>query len=280
MESFTKEIKEKKRFQFGKNWAHFLKSIDEHRIENSKASLLKFLGLHTLDGKTFLDVGSGSGLSSLSAINSGAKVFSFDYDKQSVECTKFLKEKYFSGKSEDWNIEQGSALDENYLNSLPQFDIVYSWGVLHHTGDMWKGLELVEKKVKDKGLLFLALYNDQGKKSKFWHLVKKAYVRSNPLLKFLIVVLSYFRLWGPTIFKDFLKLKPLNTWKSVKNTRGMSPHHDVIDWVGGYPFEVSKPEEIFMFFHKKNYSLVNLKTVSGGKGCNEYIFKKNLSKTI
>lgn len=147
MESFEKEAIEKKRFQFGKNWANFIKSINEERIENSKDSLLKFLGLNTLKGKTFLDVGSGSGLSSLSAINSGAKVYSFDYDIQSVECTKFLKEKYFNGKSEDWKIEQGSVLDENYINSLPRIDIVYSWGVLHHTGKMWESLELIEKKL-------------------------------------------------------------------------------------------------------------------------------------
>jgi 2-polyprenyl-3-methyl-5-hydroxy-6-metoxy-1,4-benzoquinol methylase len=133
MEQFKQEIKEKKRFQFGKNWKSFLRNLDDQKIENSKISLLNFLELSNLNGKIFLDVGSGSGLSSLSAKNSGAKVFSFDFDTQSVECTKFIKDKYFNGKSEDWVVEQGSALDENYLNSLPKFDIVYSWGVLHQT---------------------------------------------------------------------------------------------------------------------------------------------------
>lgn len=270
---FQKEIDSKKRFRFGKNWKLFINNLNSDRIEKSKISLLEFLEKENLNDLSFLDVGSGSGLSSLSAILSGAKVHSFDFDTDSVECTKYLKDIYSQNDS-DWIIEQGSATDEKYMNSLPLFDIVYSWGVLHHTGNMSTGLNLVEKKVKDGGLLFLALYNDQGWKSKLWFFIKRFYVKSPFILKQIILFLSFIRLWGPTTIKDFLKLKPFQTWKNKINDRGMSPIYDVVDWVGGYPFEVSKPEDIIKFYSLKGYVLVKLKDCGKGKGCNEYLFKK------
>ena len=260
------------RFQFGKNWRLFLKNLDKEKINESKCDLLKFLKLEDLENKSFLDIGSGSGLSSLSAIKSGAKVYSFDYDKLSVECTKTLKDKFFEGNQDVWTIERGSAIDEEYMNSLPKFDVVYSWGVLHHTGDMWKGLELIEKRVKFGGLLYIALYNDQGVTSKVWEKLKKIYVSSNKIIKIFIILIVGLRLTLPSLIKDTLKLRPLNQFKN--NGRGMSRLTDVIDWVGGYPFEVSKPEDIILFFNQKGFKLENLKTCGGGKGCNEFLFLK------
>ncbi|WP_052467143.1 class I SAM-dependent methyltransferase [Psychroserpens damuponensis] len=123
------------------------------------------LGVNDLSGKRFLDVGSGSGLSSLVARKMGAEVFSFDYDEQSVECTKYLKQKYFKDDML-WSIEQGSALNEDYMKTLREFDIVYSWCVLHHTGDMIKALANVDSNVKKDGTLCIAIYNNQGNRSK------------------------------------------------------------------------------------------------------------------
>ncbi|HOK55985.1 MAG TPA: hypothetical protein PKV21_04510 [bacterium] len=74
--------------------------------------------------------------------------------------------------------------------------------------------------------------------------------------------------------KDLIKLKPLKTWKNYYKQRGMSPWYDIIDWVGGYPFEVAKPEKIFNFFYKRNFELIKLKTCGGGHGCNEFVFIK------
>ncbi len=51
--------------------------------------------METLAGNSFLDVGSGSGLFSLAAMRLGAdRVHSFDYDPQSVGCTKELKRRF------------------------------------------------------------------------------------------------------------------------------------------------------------------------------------------
>ena len=274
MNDFDDQIKGKKRFKFGKNWQSYLKHLNQEKINNSKDSILKFLNKKTLKGKTFIDVGSGSGLSSLSARLLGAKVHSFDFDTESVASTQYLKEKYFKDDN-SWTVEQGSAIDSEYMKQLSTYDIVYSWGVLHHTGNMQRGLELVEKIVKPNGgLLYLALYNDQGFSSKAWTLVKKTYVKSPFVLKQLIILLSYFRIWGPPTIKDFIRIKPFDTWRKRKLDRGMSPHYDLIDWIGGYPFEVSTPEEIIHYYVDKGYNLLRLKTCKGGKGCNEYLFEK------
>src|SRR6266496_6740116 len=122
------EISRGERFAFGKNWKSFLTNLDETRIAEAERSLREMLQLDDLLGKSFLDVGSGSGIFSLAARRLGARVHSFDYDPESVACTAELKRRYFSNDS-NWTIEEGSVLDEEYMLSLGQFDVVYSWGV-------------------------------------------------------------------------------------------------------------------------------------------------------
>ncbi|MCZ7622150.1 MAG: class I SAM-dependent methyltransferase [Candidatus Kuenenia sp.] len=139
MDDHSMEIKKGERFEFGKNWRHFFACINEDRILEAKRSLKIMLNVEDLEGKSFLDIGSGSGLFSLAARRLGAHVHSFDYDPQSVACTHELKRRYFPNDS-NWTIGEGSALDTNYLSSLGTFDVVYSWGVLHHTGAMWEAL--------------------------------------------------------------------------------------------------------------------------------------------
>lgn len=267
------EIEAGERFAFGDNWSDFLKVLNDDRIEEAIKSLLQMLEVEDFKGKTFLDVGSGSGLFSLAAKRLGAKVHSFDYDPKSVACTEELKRRYFPNDT-NWTIEEGSALDHAYLKSLGSFDIVYSWGVLHHTGNMWAALNNVDGNVADSGKLFVTLYNDQGRPSKLWWRIKKSYVSLPRSLRWIVLLPCYLRLWGPTMIRDFVRLKPFRTWIDYSKNRGMSPHRDVIDWVGGFPFEVSKPEEIFNFYKKRGYVLTMLKTCGGGLGCNEYVFKK------
>jgi len=144
------------RFQFGKNWQRFLSILDEERISEAERSLKEMLEIDNLHGKTFVDIGSGSGLFSLAARRLGAKVHSFDYDPVSVACTKELKRRYFNDDSK-WSIEQGDVLDKAYIESLGQFDIVYAWGVLHHTGAMWQALENIIPLVGKGGRLFISI---------------------------------------------------------------------------------------------------------------------------
>jgi Ribosomal protein L11 methyltransferase (PrmA) len=187
------------RFQFGENWARFLSVVDEDRIAQATARLSEMLG--GISGKSFLDVGSGSGIHSLAALRLGAsRVLSFDYDSNSVSCTSELKRRF--APMADWQIETGSVLDEVYLRSLGQFDIVYAWGVLHHTGAMWTSFDLVTIPVAHT--LLVAVYNDEGRKSRLWLILKKLYSRSPLPLKKLLELITFMLTWGKAfIFKPW-----------------------------------------------------------------------------
>ena len=261
------------RYRFGRNWQRFLQYLTEERIVEAEKSLCTMLEMKDLEGKSFLDVGCGSGLFSLAAMRLGAeRVHSFDFDPQSVACAQELKGRYFA-RAHNWTIQQGSVLDSEFLSSLGQFDIVYSWGVLHHTGNMWQALQNVIPSVAIEGRLFIALYNDQGVWSTAWTGIKKRYNRGLVWrLLFTPIFASYFALRG--VFKDvlFLHRNPFIRFRQYKQSRGMAYTTDLLDWLGGYPFEVAGPDAVFDFFRKKGFELVKLKTAGTGLGNNEFVF--------
>jgi len=269
----AQEVDSAQRFQFGRNWSLFLQSLNDEQIGRAEESLKEMLNVQSLRGRSFIDVGSGSGLFSLAARRLGARVYSFDYDPYSFACTTELRRRYFPEDGE-WQVAQGSALDKDYLESLGQFDIVYSWGVLHHTGSMWQALENVAPIVKPGGILFIAIYNDQGKRSRRWRAVKEAYNKLPSKLRFLVLWPAFFQMWWKRLLKDALRGRPLHSFRSYKAGRGMSLWRDVVDWVGGYPFEVAKPEEIFDFYYKRGFELTRMTTQAGDLGCNEFVFVK------
>jgi len=270
---FKSEIDKGERFEFGENWREYLTNLQEKHIEEAEKSLKLMLEVDNLKGKKFLDAGSGSGLFSLAARRLGAQVFSFDYDPSSVGCTQELKKRFFNDDAQ-WKIEQGSVLDKHFLENLGKFDIVYSWGVLHHTGDMWRALELIAPLVKSNGgKLFIALYNDQGKTSERWKWLKKFYCSSSKLVQSIIVWVFALKFWGLKMIKDLVvRGNPFYRWNQYYLNRGMSAWRDIIDWVGGYPFEVASVETIFNFYREKGFVLNKLKTNSG-LGNNEFLFE-------
>lgn len=98
-----------------------------------------------------------------------------------------------------------------------------------------------------------------------WKKVKKTYCASPEPLRTGILLLAFLRLWGPMMVRDLLKGRPLATWRSYGhgNGRGMSSWRDMVDWVGGYPFKVAKPEDIFNFYQHRGVSSKFTKNLRG-----------------
>ena len=274
-EGHAEEIARGERFAFGENWRRFLDTLDDDRIAAAEESLRSMLAVSDLANRSFLDVGCGSGLFSLAARRLGASVRSFDFDPQSVACALALRERYFPGDA-SWRIEEGSALDEPYLETLGQYDVVYSWGVLHHTGRMWQAIDNVARRVATGGTLFIALYNDQGWASRAWTALKRAYNRAPAPARPLLVlgVGAYFE--ARSLAGRVLRREPILASKRWRNrpVRGMSPWHDLVDWVGGYPFEVARPEQVLDFMRARGFNLVRMTTCAGGLGCNQFVLSR------
>ncbi len=261
------------RFAFGKNWKKFLSLLNPARIELACESLKKLFNVDDFSGKSFLDAGSGSGLFSLAATKIGAtKVHSFDFDLDSVACAEELKRRYPPENCE-WTIERGDCLGEEYLETLPQFDVVYSWGVLHHTGQMWNAIDLVSRRVKPGGLFLIGLYNDQGWKSRAWTAIKRFYCQG--IVQQAIVVSLFVPFFVVGGFLNDLRRgrNPITRYRT-SDVRGMSVVRDWFDWLGGYPFEVATPKAAIEFCEQRGFALIKQTDVGKRMGVNEFLFQR------
>lgn len=272
-------------FSFGKNWKNYVsKAVDEKSIEISKKSLLEYLPESEFRGKTFIDIGCGSGVFSLAAMLIGCKkVISFDLDVFSMEATKLLRERFYGiiPKGAKWETFQGSIVEDITVASLRDSgDIVYSWGVLHHTGNMWKAIENSLKLVKDNGCFVVSIYN-HASSSRFWKKVKQFY-NGHPLLQPLFIAIC-------AVPGSLLSMMKNKNW-SLKRKRGMHVFYDVIDWLGGYPYEFACFDDVKAFVEKRGFELIKAPTMlpceknkkaslfdiitARNTACNEFVFRK------
>jgi 2-polyprenyl-6-hydroxyphenyl methylase/3-demethylubiquinone-9 3-methyltransferase len=259
------------RFAFGKNWSEFLTHFNSGRLGAAQRSLTEFLGMADLSGRTFLDIGCGSGLFSLAAHSLRAsKVVSFDFDANSVSCAQSLRES--AEAPGNWIVQQGSVLDREFLGSLGRFDVVYSWGVLHHTGDMWLAIRNAASLVAPNGLLCIALYN-RTPKSEHWKRVKRFYCQSPKPVK---LALEAYYVVKQRVLRNLLRGRnPFKVaFQNFGHERGMHWLADLRDWLGGYPYEFATVDEVFSFMKQEfpSSTLVNIKT-EPGLGNNWFLYR-------
>ncbi len=264
---------EKVTFSFGRNWKNFIRSnFSEERVEIAQKHLLSFLKKESLKGCSFLDIGCGSGIHSLAAFKSEAqKVVSFDLDPYSVETTKKIRGMY--DNPPHWEVFRGSILDRDFISKIEPADIVYSWGVLHHTGNLWQAIRNAASFLKKSGIFYIAIY-EKNQDSDYWIEVKKKYNCAGWSGK-KIMEMQY--VWN-TFFKtgSFQNIfKSINYITTYKKSRGMAFWTDVKDWLGGWPYEPATRDEICSFCENElGLEPINIKT---GEANIEYLFKRKFS---
>lgn len=261
---------ERIRFSFGRNWRSFLKEINPQRMEMALRSLREITGKDDLSGERFIDVGSGSGVFSLCALRLGAlAVTSIDIDPHSIACTRTLYAR--SGRPSHWRILRGSALNRDFINQVGQGSIVYSWGVLHHTGAMWEAIENAMRLVAPAGVLCLALYNYPNNPARHMQL-KRFYNRlPEPLQPALAAAYAAARLRTVTFSQHRNPFTYVRDYP--KHSRGMSFWRDVVDWLGGLPCEFASEDEVQQFAARHGFRLEHV--VVGTPGANnEYRLRR------
>lgn len=268
----------KERFAFGKNWQGFLNHhYNEDRLLVSQKHILDFLGLPDLRGRVVLDIGSGSGLHSLAMLRAGAeRVISFDYDPNSVAATEALRS--MAGSPGNWDVCRGSVLDADFMNALPRADLVYSWGVLHHTGSQWTALRNAIGRVADDGWLYIALYTADAyirPTPEDWLRIKQAYNAAGFLKKrWMELDYIWFALAGARLSR-LLKVPAM--MRGYYRNRGMSMMVDIRDWLGGWPMEFSTMSEVLKLCGEE--AGLSLRRLSTGETNNEYLFARRAEPT-
>ena len=268
---FEAEVASGRRFRFGRNWRGFLDALTDERIALAEASLREMLDAPSLAGRAFLDVGAGSGLFSLAARRLGASVRSFDYDPEAVACVEELRARHFPDDPA-WEVREGSALDRGFLDSLGTFDVVYAWGSLHCTGDMWTALDNAQALVAGEGnICYIAIHNDQGWRSAVWRRVKQCYCRS--AAGRLLVTGAFIPLFAlNTCLRSVVKRRNLFR-EYAQRRRGMSMVHDWRDWLGGLPYETATVEAVTRFMAERGFRVERIRATTS-HGCNEFVFRR------
>ena len=262
------------RFEFGKNWLNYIhKNFSQEKADISRKHMLSVLGRDDLKGLAFLDIGCGSGLHSYAAWHAGAaQVYSFDYDGNSVQATRWVRDQ--AGSPANWTVvEQGSVLDDFYIQKLPQFDLVYSWGVLHHTGDVWHAIRNAASRVKLGGLFYIALYSADVQKDpppEFWLAVKRKYVSSGWVVH---RCMDWWYVWRFMLNHRVSKFPEFfHRAREYKKSRGMNIFTDIRDWLGGWPMEFVYDTEAVKFCESLGFKLKKMLT---GEANTEFVFVKD-----
>jgi 2-polyprenyl-3-methyl-5-hydroxy-6-metoxy-1,4-benzoquinol methylase len=261
-------------FEFGRNWQRYIGTyLDEERLQIAAESLHGLVG--DVDGKTFLDIGAGSGLFSLCAHEAGAaRVVSIDVDPNSAAATRELRDR--AGAPETWSVYEASILDPRTVGETEPADVVYSWGVLHHTGDMQAAIRHAASLVAPGGLFCIAIYNRVTGRlldSERWWKIKRFYNHTPPPIRRAMAWL-YFCYWLTHQLRA--RQNPVRAARQYKQSRGMALMTDLVDWLGGYPYEFATVDEITTFCEREcGMETVKVLAISPrGTGNNQFVFRR------
>lgn len=261
-------------YQFGKNWAQFSRLVTPAHIASAERELDRLVGAARLTGASMLDIGSGSGLHSLAALNLGASsVDAVDFDPDSVQTTSAVLTQHAARGR--WTARPANILTD-FRDAQQRYDIVYSWGVLHHTGAMWEAIAQAAKLVRPGGWFAIALYN-KTPLCGLWRIEKRIFTRLPAFVQSLLARLTV----GAWMLGKALRLRnPFAWYRNYRQLRGMSVYHDVHDWLGGYPYESVDHETIVRWMKDRGFKLVysyNTNASLGllGGGCGEYLFQRD-----
>lgn len=252
-------------FNFGANWQQFSQnSLDIAKFEDAFDSLGKLIGNQKIKGSSFLDIGCGSGIFAVAASLAGArKVVGIDISAESIAASVSNKKRFAEQSAIDFFHK--SVLDDDILQ-LGRFDIVYSWGVLHHTGQMWRAIDIASQLVSPNSLFVIAIYNRHWS-SKTWKMIKQFYNIAPVIIQRLMIWIFFV-----VIATAKLIVTRKNPFKKQK--RGMSFYYDVIDWIGGYPYEYAGKDEVIDHLEKLGFKCIKFVEPVVPTGCNEFVFQK------
>ncbi|KAF1687183.1 hypothetical protein B1992_04125 [Pseudoxanthomonas broegbernensis] len=262
-------------FAFGKNWLDYARKIDEQKIAQAIVDLQRLSGRERFDGMSFLDIGCGSGLHSLAAARMGAvRVTGVDIDPDSIDASRATLARF--APLADARFDQASVFDMR-AEEYRDFDLVYSWGVLHHTGDMYRALAVASSLVRPGGTFMVALY----RKTPFcgmWRIIKRWYASAPPSSQ------ERARKIRVALHRLAFRLRGRSHQEYIRNygqCRGMDYYNDIHDWMGGYPYESISKVQCHAFFQQREFELEREfvavpKRLSGllGSGCDEYVFRR------
>jgi SAM-dependent methyltransferase len=258
-------------FDFGENWANFsAHALDSGKVVQSAGAFRELVQGIDLTGRSFLDIGFGQGLGLLNAATLGARAVGCDINPKCAEVLTRNRSLYPDLQAEIPAVV-GSILDPQVTAQLRAlsgdrgFDIVHSWGVLHHTGDMATAIAHAAGLVAKDGHLIIAIYNRHWS-SKPWWLIKRIYVSSPPFLQRLMI-----GAFTPIIrFAKWL----VTGGNAASQGRGMDFHYDVIDWVGGYPYEYGSLAEIDRLVAAHGFETIRHVPAQVPTGCNEFVYRR------
>jgi cyclopropane fatty-acyl-phospholipid synthase-like methyltransferase len=260
-------------FGFGDNWRSFARGVDERQIAQAVQGLSRFLDAQSLAGRSFLDIGCGSGLSMLAALRLGAAaVHGVDLDPASVAAARGLLTLH--APEGRWSIEERSVFDLE--SGAGRYDIVHSWGVLHHTGAMWRAVDRAAAMVADGGVLAIALYR-RTPLCGLWRVEKRFYAHASRGAQ--VLVRGLFKAGYVTALAAAGR-NPRRYLATYVSNRGMDWHHDVHDWLGGYPYESVLPSEVEAHLATAGFRLMKVREthppLAGlfGTGCDEFLARR------